>query len=240
MSTINLDLSQKVDITCREGDDLFLLIGATDENGGPLAVTFDPNTFYDTVYLFTIKDLKKEPIKIMCNEIRIHSDMTDLVAGFNQAGAATFQADDYEKRAFAIQKIINSKEINATAFSDKYHPRRTQQFNSLIGGANAPYDVRTKETADKIWFSQNPLFNANGSLETYTTAFFYDATISAFQLTLDSVGFDLPVGKYKYDIKILTGLYCPTDNETNEPIVEEAIYESVTTLIFGTLDVKKD
>ena len=234
MSTINLDLSQKVDITCREGDDLFLLIGATNENGGPLEVTLD------TVHLFTIRNLKKEPIKIMSGEQRVHSDMTDLVANFNEAGAATIQAADYEKRAFAIQKIINSREINATAFSDKYHPRRTQQFNSLIGGANATYSVRTKETADKIWFSQNPHFEMDGTQATYSTPFFYDSAVSAFRLTLDSVGFDLPVGKYKYDIKILAGLYCPTDNETNEPIVEEAIYESVTTVIFGTLDVKKD
>tara|TARA_R100000734_G_scaffold9235_1_gene7056 strand:+ start:2472 stop:3176 length:705 start_codon:yes stop_codon:yes gene_type:complete len=234
MSTINLDLSQKVDITCREGDDLFLVIGATDENGGPLEVSLD------TVHLFTIRDLKKEPIKIMSGEQRIHSDMTDLVANFNQAGEATPLADDYVKRAFAIQKIINSREINATAFSDKYHPRRTQQFNSLIGGANAPFNVRTKETADKIWFSQNPNFEMDGTQATYSAPFFYNSTLSQFQLHLDSVGFDLPVGKYKYDIKILAGLYCPTDNETNEPIVEKAVYESVTTLIFGTLDVKKD
>ena len=78
MSTINLDLSQKVDVSCREGDDFDYFIGATNEDGGALDVSSD------TIFLFTIKDLKNEPIKIMSNEKRVHSDMTDLVSGFNK------------------------------------------------------------------------------------------------------------------------------------------------------------
>ena len=38
---------------------------------------------------------------------------------------------------------------------------------------------------------------------------------------------------------MLSGLYCPRDNE-NLPIIEKAVFESVITLIFGSLNVKKD
>lgn len=233
MSTINLDLSQKVDVSCREGDDFDYFIGATNEDGGALDVSSD------TIFLFTIKDLKNEPIKIMSNEKRVHSDMTDLVSGFNQLGLATFEADDYEKRAFAIQKVIDSREINATAFSDKYHPKRTQRLNSLIGGVNQLFDTSTKETADKMWFTMSPFFDSSNELLFYQPPFFYSEDEKILKLQLDSVSFDLPVGKYKYDIKMLSGLYCPRDNE-NLPIIEKAVFESVITLIFGSLNVKKD
>ena len=34
-----------------------------------------------------------------------------------------------------------------------YHPKLTQQFNSLIGGADALFNTRTSEKTDKIWFT---------------------------------------------------------------------------------------
>ncbi len=64
MSTINLDLSQKVDIPCRENETFFLTIGATDEDGNALAF---PNSNYgtdDQHYFMTIYDSQKEPVMI--------------------------------------------------------------------------------------------------------------------------------------------------------------------------------
>lgn len=233
MSTINLDLSQKVDLTCRQGDDFIFNIGATNEDGSALDFTGS-----GAFILMTIKDIKNNPIQLFSTEIRAHSDMNDLVYGFNHSILNLLTRFEYEKRAVAIQKITNSREINATAFTDIYHPKLTQQFNSLIGGFNAPFNVYTREHADKIWFSMNPSF-ANTTY-THTPVISYDDIAKKIAVTCDSVTFNLPLGKYKYDIKLISDLYCPVIFDTNQPIIEEAVYQSVTTIIFGSLDVKKD
>lgn len=237
MSTINLDLSQKVDLICREGDDFFLNIGAQNENGSAIEI------HDDSILLFTIKDLKNIPIKLFATTRKASSNMDDLVRGFNSSVVTEEIKKNYEKRAVALQKIINSREINATAYSDIYHPLLKQESNSLIGGLNQPYDVYTRETSDKIWFSSNPNFSENpGNLNDYAldVSITYDVSKKIITLNCDAVTFDLPFGKYRYDIKLISGLYCPLSVTNNEPVIEEAIYESVTTLIFGTLDVKKD
>jgi len=241
MATINLNLSQKVDIICREKDDFNLIIGATDENGNALSGDF----YNDDVVLFVVRNSKNEPVKILSTNLKAHSDMTDLVYGFNAFNPTQDVINDYEKRAVAIQKTIGSREINATAFSDLYHPKLTQQFNSTIGGADALFNTRTSEKTDKIWFTLNPAFSyfGIGSSETIVThipCITYNEVEKQFQIICDSVTFDLPLGKYKYDIKQLSGLYCPTNVNTNEPIIDKSIFESVTTLIYGSLDVKKD
>jgi len=238
MSTINLDLSQKIDISCREGDDFSFDIGAEDENGNPLENLLIKNDFTNDIVLFCIRNLKKEPVKIFTNDFRAQKDMSDRARGFNSNTSTQEVNDNYEKRGVAIQKVLNSREINAIAFTDLYHPLRTQPLNSSVGGLFQEYSVRTKESADKIWFTIRHLFIHDGfGLQ---PSIQYNQQTNILSIFADSVAFNLPFGKYKYDIKILSGLYCPTNINTGAPIIEKSVFESVTTLIHGSLDVKKD
>jgi len=60
MAKINVDITTKVDISCREGDSFELNIDVTNVGGG----AFD---FTDKTVLFAIYDARKQPVKICSN-----------------------------------------------------------------------------------------------------------------------------------------------------------------------------
>jgi hypothetical protein len=69
MAKINVDITTKVDISCREGDSFELNIDVTNVGGS----SFD---FTDKTVLFAIYDARKQPVKI-CSNNHIFPKLTD-------------------------------------------------------------------------------------------------------------------------------------------------------------------
>ena len=69
MAKINVDITTKVDITCREGDSFELNIDVTNVGGG----AFD---FTDKTVLFAVYDARKQPVKI-CSNSNYFPKLTD-------------------------------------------------------------------------------------------------------------------------------------------------------------------
>ena len=69
MAKINVDITTKVDISCREGDSFELNIDVTNVGGG----AFD---FTDKTVLFAVYDARKQPVKI-CSNSNYFPKLTD-------------------------------------------------------------------------------------------------------------------------------------------------------------------
>ena len=104
MAKINVDITTKVDISCREGDSFELNIDVTNVGGS----AFD---FTDKTVLFAIYDARKQPIKI-CLNIGDDFPMLTSNTGSNQPTTTG------KKIARALTKLYN---IDSSYFNYVYN-----------------------------------------------------------------------------------------------------------------------
>jgi hypothetical protein len=236
MSTIDLNLSRKVDITCRANDTLHFTIGATDEEGN--ALSFNPN---DEYYFFTIYDSQKEPVMILSTTRLVHFE-SDIVIFNLTYGSANTQIIQMRKNAYAVQKLLNSSRIiTANAFNDMYHPNSIVDPTIGIGS-----QVGSLETSEKMWFKERHQFirstvsDPNNLQHVSTVAINYQPDKKQFVIFVDAAAFTLPPNRYLYDLKSASQLFTPIDQYEGVEMIEESVFESSNTLIYGSFTVKKD
>ena len=231
MSTIDLNLSRKVDITCRANDSLKFSIGATDEEGNALDITTDQFHF------FTIYDNQKEPVMILGSTRFVNFEKNVVINNFTR-NLSDDELTFMQKNAYALQKLLNSSRIiTGSAYNDSYHPMLIVEDNSERG---------TVETSEKIFLTEQLIFNrptvsdpANVT-NSSTVALNYDVTKKAFFINVDAASFTLPPNRYLYDLKSASQLFTPIDQYEGVEIIEKSVFESSTTLIYGSFTVKKD
>tara|TARA_R100000988_G_C3968148_1_gene150010 strand:- start:103 stop:813 length:711 start_codon:yes stop_codon:yes gene_type:complete len=236
MAIINLDLSRKVDINCRANDNFDLHIGATDEEGNALNIAEDQH-FYMTIY-----DSQKEPVMIFSSIRTVNQEKDAVIYNFSYS-ITEENILLYQKRAYALQKLINSNRIiAATAYNDSYHPLL------VIAPDNEVNNRGSLETSEKLFFTElikftrstvtDPTNQYNVSIPAIT----YDPDKKKFIINVDAASFNLPPNRYLYDLKTASQLFCPWGfiNNFAHYFVEQSVYESSTTLIHGSITVKKD